>query len=392
MRVLILHNLYQLAGGEDAVVKAEQELLEERGHPVKVLLADNKSINTLRGRATAAAGVVYSFSARRRVAEAIAEFAPDVVHVHNFFPLWSPSIYDACRAAAIPVVQTLHNYRLACPGALFFRDGRVCEECLGRSFPWPSVLHGCYRSSRMQSAATATMLGVHRVVGTWHQKVNAFIALTSFQRAKLEQAGLPGAKIHVKPNFVPDPGVKGRLEASPYALYVGRISEEKGIAVVVDAYIRYSLNVPLKVVGEGPALDSLRARVIEAGLERTIEFLGRRERSEIDLLMRGARFLVFPSVWYEGFPMTIAEAFASGLPVMASNIGGLPEIIENGVSGWSVSAGDAEAWGAAIATAWADPREAAYRGLAARHGYERFYSPDANLTQLIGIYESVIKR
>lgn len=391
MRILTIHNQYQFAGGEDAVVRAERELLEERGHTVRTLLADNRSIQGARAKFSAALGVVYSMEGKRRVAQEIADFRPNVVHVHNFFPLFSPAIYDACQSAGVPVVQTLHNYRLACPGALFYREGAVCESCLGRSLPWPGVVRGCYRGSKAQSAAVALMLGAHAMAGTWHRRVDAFIALTRFQRAKMAQAGLPESRILVKPNFVADPGISPVSEAGEgaYALYVGRLSEEKGVSVLIEAYRRSGLAIPLKVIGEGPDADALRASVSEAGLNETIEFLGRRESAEIGALMRGARFLTFPSVWYEGFPMVVAEALANGLPVVTSAIGGLPEIVDDGTSGWLVPAGRPDDWADALAAAWADPQGSAARGREARRKYEALYSPDANYAQLMAIYEGV---
>lgn len=202
MRILQLHNLYKIPGGEDVVVQAEKTLLENYGHEVVLLQADNHNITSFFSQTMTALNTVYSFSAKKRVQAEIAKFQPDIVHVHNFFPLWSPAVYDACQEARVPVLQTLHNYRLFCPGAFFYRDGKVCEDCLGKFFPWPGVVHRCYRGSRVGSAVLATMQAVHRARGTWKERVNLYIALTEFARHKFIEAGLPADKIVVKPNFL----------------------------------------------------------------------------------------------------------------------------------------------------------------------------------------------
>ena len=393
MRLLMLHNRYQHAGGEDAVVQAELTLLESKGHQVMLLEAHNDSISGGLGKAQAALSALYSLPGRRRAEEAIARFRPDLVHVHNFFPLLSPSVYDACREAGVPVVQTLHNYRLACPNALFFRDGKVCEDCLDQPVPWSGILRGCYRNSRTQTAGIAAMIAMHRLRDTWGRRVNAFIALTEFQKAKFIQAGLPEERLHVKPNFAFDPGPRpGSRELGSYGLYVGRLSEEKGIQPLLRAYVEQNLRIPLKILGGGPLREPMERWIRAEGLDGIVEFLGPRERSEVTRLMQGARFLVFPSICYEGFPMAIAEAFASGIPVLASRLGAVPDILLEGKAGWLADPGDPRSWAATMQAAWADQEGTWQRGKAARQAYEAQYSPDANYRRLLGIYEAASKR
>ncbi|MDL5052285.1 glycosyltransferase family 4 protein [Oscillatoria laete-virens NRMC-F 0139] len=340
MKILILHNRYQFAGGEEAVVQAEKALLEAKGDEVRLIETTNDEIQGVGGKAKAAVSAIYSHSAKRRVGEEIQWFSPDVLHVHNFFPLLSPSVYDAACEAQIPVVQTLHNYRLGCPNALLFREGRVCEECLGKAIPWPGVKYGCYRGSRSQSAVTATMLAAHTLRQTWQNRVTRYIVLTQFQKNKMIQAGLPPAKLQVKPNFVAL-SVQDTLQRQPFALYVGRLSIEKGVQTLIQAYQCRNLQFPLKIVGTGPLLEDLQNQVKAANLQDCIEFLGWQEKNTVLHLMQSAQFLVFPSIWYEPFGLSVIEAFACSLPVIVSRLGSLGEIVENQVTGLHFEAGNA---------------------------------------------------
>ena len=397
MKILMLHNRYQHAGGEDAVVQAEIALLEAHGHHVELLEAHNDEITGGLGKARAALSALYSLPGRRRAEEAISRFQPDLVHVHNFFPLLSPSVYDACREDGVPVLQTLHNYRLACPNALFFRDGKVCEDCLGQAVPWSGILRGCYRNSRSQSAGVAAMIAVHRLRDTW-RRVNAFIALTEFQKGKFIQAGLPEDRLHVKPNFAFDPGPRPGgppLGGSPlgnYVLYVGRLSDEKGIEPLIRAYVEQKLDIPLMILGAGPLREPMERWVRAEGMDGIVTFLGARDRAEVTRLMQGARFLVFPSICYEGFPMAIAEAFASGIPVLASRLGAVPDILMDGQAGWLAEPGEPRSWAESLKAAWQDHEGTIRRGKAARAAYEQHYSPDANYRQLMSIYQAASER
>ncbi len=400
MRILQLHNLYKIAGGEDVVVQAEKTLLEAYGHEVILLQADNHNITNFFSQAMTALNTVYSFSAKKRVQAEIAKFQPDIVHVHNFFPLWSPAVYDACQEAKVPVLQTLHNYRLFCAGAFFFRDGKVCEDCLGKFFPWPGVVHRCYRGSRVGSAVLATMQAVHHARGTWKERVNLYIALTEFARHKFIEAGLPADKIVVKPNFLlskneeisSDPKLQETKEN--YALFVGRLSPEKGIDTMLAAWRLKASNGlgeqiqnflgSLKIVGDGPLAD----RVAMAAQEIPgVEWLGRQPQEQVQKLMQNAKMLVFPSVWYEGFPMVIVEAYALGLPVVASNLGSLSSLVDAGRTGLHFRPGDADDLAAKIEWAIAHPQELGQMGREARAEFEAHYTAEANYRQLMEIYQ-----
>jgi len=391
VRVLLLHNRYQLVGGEDAVVQAEKALLEQKGHQVSLLEISNDDITGVWEKANAAVSAIYSFASKRQVSAQITHFRPDLVHIHNFFPLLSPSVYDACRDAGVPVVQTLHNYRLGCPNAMFLRQGRVCEDCLGKRMPWPGIVHGCYRGSRAQSAATAAMLAVHWLRGTWQERVDAYIVLTNFQKEKMVQAGLPREKIYVKPNYISEPEQCGESKIfGDYALFVGRLSPEKSITTLIEAYKHNDLRIPLKIVGDGPLHESLQADVQAAGLESAIKFLGRQDKSAVLSLMHNARFLVFPSIWYETFGLTMVEAFACGLPVLASRLGSMAEIVEDGVTGLHFEAGNSAHLADKMQWANEHPEEMICMGKNARRAYEAHYTPEMNYQQLTAIYQQVI--
>jgi glycosyltransferase involved in cell wall biosynthesis len=393
VRILLLHNRYQLAGGEDAVVQAEKALLEANGHQVTLLEISNHDIKGVWEKANAAVSAIYSLASKQRVSAEIAHFHPDVVHVHNFFPLLSPSLYDACRDAGVPVVQTLHNYRLGCPNAMLLRNGKVCEDCLGKKMPWSGIVHGCYRGSRSQSAVTAAMLAVHWLRGTWQEQVDAYIVLTAFQKEKMVQAGLPKEKIHVKPNYVSQPKLSGGTKVlGGYALYVGRLSQEKSVGTLIEAYRQNGLRIPLKIVGDGPLRKLLQADVQAAGLEDVIKFMGQQDKLTVLTLMYDAQLLVFPSIWYETFGLTMVEAFACGLPVIASRLGSMAEIVEDGVTGLHFEAGNSAELADKMQWANEHPEEMICMGKNARRAYEAHYTPEINYQQLMTIYQGAINK
>lgn len=394
--VLVVHNRYRQAGGEDAVVEAECRLLRARGHRVEQLIVDNAQIDERSGlaaRARLAAGTVWSFAAAELVRRRIARDRPDVMHVHNFLPLLSPSIHAAAHRADVPVVQTLHNYRLVCPAATLFRDGRPCEDCVGRSIPWPAVVHACYRSSRLQSGVVAAMLAAHRARGTWSGDVDLFVAVSSFLRDRMIAGGLPEDRIVVKGNFVdrdvePLGGDTNNLRSSRSGgaamLFVGRLTIEKGVDLLLDTWQRNEALPELEIIGDGPLASQVAETV--ARTDR-IRFAGPLARSTIWQRMGAVRALVFPSRWYEGQPITILEAFAAGLPVIAPNVGSIPELVDDGRTGILFAAGDRDDLARAVAWAAANPRRMHTMGANARAAYDRLHAPAANYKQLMAVYD-----
>jgi glycosyltransferase involved in cell wall biosynthesis len=379
LRILIVHNAYQLRGGEDAVVDAERDLLRDHGHAVEVFERHNDELKTL-PRSTIAADTIWSRQSVTALGAALQRFRPDVVHFHNTFPLISPSAYWAVRDAGLPVVQTLHNFRLHCPQAVYLRDGKVCEDCLGK-LPWRAVLHGCYRDSPAQTAVLAGMLVVHRALGTYRHKVTRYIALGAFARDKFIAGGLPAERVVIKPNFVdfaPPP-----LGDRTGFLYVGRLSVEKGVAVLVDAWNRVEGGV-LAVAGTGP-----EAHLLD-GVAR-LTALGAVPGDAVRARMATVTALVLPSICYEGFPRTLVEAFACALPVIASRLGPLIDLIEDGVTGLLFEAGNAADLAEKMQWAQTHPQEMAAMGRNARSKYEAEFSAERNYPQLIAIYDEAIR-
>jgi len=382
--VALVHNFYQQPGGEDVVFGAEALLLEGCGHNVVRYAVDNKDIGSM-GRVALARATLWNGATYRSLRRLFAEHAPQIAHFHNTFPLVSPAGYYAARDSGVAVVQTLHNFRLACPNALFFREQRVCEDCSGKLAPWPGVIHGCYRGSRPATAVTAAMLTLHKAAGTWTGVVDSYIALTEFARRKFVENGLPRDKIVVKPNFVtPDPGVGGH--EGRFALYVGRLAGEKGLGTLLNAWPRVGGGFPLKVVGGGP-LESLLAQA-----PANVEWLGHQPRERVLALMRDASFLVFPSEWYEMLPVTLLEAFATGLPVVASGHGAVAEIVQDGATGRHFAPGDAADLAAKIDWATTHADEMAAMGRRARREFEMKYTAAHNYGLLTDIYRTAIGR
>lgn len=379
MRILIAHNAYQQRGGEDAVVEAEIALLREHGHDVELYSLHNDAINGM-SKAGAAMTAVWSRRSSQDISEACERFRPDVVHVHNTFPLISPSLYWAASRQGVPVVQTLHNFRLLCPQAIFLRDGRICEDCLGK-LPWRSVARKCYRDSAAQTAVVAGMLTAHRLLGSYRERVTRYIALNAFARDKYVEGGLPAERFRIKPNFVCS---TGRPPETPRhgGLYVGRLSHEKGLDVLAGA-MRLLDGNDISIVGSGPLEPVAR----NAAGERYAGYLA---LDEILQHMRTARYLVLPSICYENSPRTIVEAFSCGLPVIASRLGALAGIVRDGVTGLLFEPGDARDLAAKIAWADSHPEDMARMGRAAYADYLAQYTPERNHDILMDIYEDAI--
>jgi glycosyltransferase involved in cell wall biosynthesis len=377
-RVLVVHNAYQHRGGEDTVVESEIALLRAHGHEVDTWFRSNDDVTGMSSLSLART-TLWSDRTEQELGERIRSFRPDVIHAHNTFPLISPSLYWAAERAGVPVVQTLHNFRLMCLNGLFLREGKVCEDCMGH-VPWRGVARACYRGSHAASAALAGMLALHRGLGTYRSKVARYIALNEFCRGKFIQGGLPADRVVVKPNFVDfdAPALAPRAGL----LFVGRLSVEKGVATLAKAMAQLS-DATLRVAGEGPEAGLLDG---VPGVTRLGSQPGEAVRGE----MSRAMALVVPSIWYENFPRTIVEAFASGLPVIASRIGALADIVRDGETGLLFEPGDPRDLADKMAWAQANPAQMAEMGRNARAQYETEFSADVNYRRLMEIYDEAI--
>jgi len=383
-RIIKLHTHYQQPGGEDQSFAAEVALLRERGHQVQALTFHNRDLEGLPPWAQAT-NTLWNSRVYRKVREAVRDFRPAILHVHNTFPLASPAVVHAAKAERVPVVMTLRNYRLLCVNALLFRQGQVCEDCLGR-LPWRGVVRGCYRESRAASAVVAGMLAFHRMLGTW-EKVDRFLALTEFAKSRFVAAGFPPERIAVKPNFVhPDPGPgQGR---GGYALFVGRLTPEKGVETLLQAWSRLGGKIPLKVVGDGPLRPQVEAAV---GSLPGLEYLGPKSPSEVQALMGEAAFLVFPSEWYETFGRVAVEAFAKGTPVVAAALGAVGEVTEHGRTGLHFRPGDPEDLAEKVEWLLTHPEELKRMRREARAEFEAKYTAERNHELLMEIYRQVLE-
>jgi len=389
MRVLFVHNNYRTSApsGEDAAVRNERRMLENRGVEVFAFERCNDDIDdsSLIAKTATAVNTIWSQRSRSQLRKFVSDLCPDVVHVHNTFSMLSPSVYGACKAEGVPVVQTLHNFRFFCPAALLLRDGKPCEDCLDRSL-LQSVRHRCYRGSVAATATLATMLVLHRAIGTYSRDIDRYITLTQFAQRKALQGGIAAHKLVVKPNFVPDPPSPGR-GGGGYIAYVGRLLEGKGTETLVASW-RHLPSVKLKIVGDGalrPVLEAI------AQFERlNIEFTGVQDRAGVLETISNAELLIVPSEWYEGFPMVVAEAFACGTPVLASRIGSLEELIDEGVTGKQFIAGDPEDLAKAVRAMLADEVGLRHMRASARDYFDRHLTEEQNYAQLMKIYSEVI--
>ena len=385
MKILIVHNFYQIAGGEDAVMQNEIELLESNGHNIIKYSINNKSINSFVKKLMTMLNVPFSLYHYKKLKKTLLIEKPELVHVHNYFPLLSPSVFFACQKVNIPVVHTLHNYRAVCPTALLMHDGEIIEIGL-KSNSWWAVSKKVYRNSYIGSFTLATMVELHKLLGTWQTKVDRFIALTQFAKKKYIEAGWPSHKLAVKSNFISDPfnnQIKIDKEGG-YALYVGRLSEEKGIDLLLDAWSKCEL--PLKIVGDGPLKKTVEQNQIKSG-----EFLGVKDKVEVLDLIKNAEFVIMPSICYEGFPMVLVEAFACGTPALVARLGSMQEIINPNITGLYFETGNANDLAEKVRWLVDHPEQVRQMGHNARQEYLVKYTPEKNYEMLMDIYNQAIE-
>lgn len=384
MKILFVHNFYQVAGGEDAVYKNEKTLLECNGHQVIEYTVDNMSIKSLWDKVGVIFSTVFSISQYRKIKKILIESKPDVVHVHNYFPLISPAVFYACKKMNIPVVHTLHNFRAVCPTALLMFDGKICEKSINES-AWWAVKKKVYRDSMLGSFILTCMVELHKKIGTWQQQVSRYIALTDFAKSKYIQAGWPEDKLSIKPNFISDPynGEAILDKKSGYAVYVGRLSDEKGIDLILSAWV--DVNIPIKIIGDGP-LNTL----VKNNTNTKIEYLGLQPKDKVLEYIKNADFIVMASTCYEGFPMVLVEALACGTCALVPKLGGMVEIIEDGTTGLYFEAANIR--DLADKANWLENnfKSTQLMGGNARRAYLTKYTAITNYQQLNSIYQQSI--
>ncbi len=390
MKILLAHNFYgsSAPSGENAVYLAERDLLRRHGHEV---LEFTRHSDEIRGQGAwgvskgALATPWNPFSAAR-LRRVLIEERPEVMHVHNFFPLLSPAIFPAATGFPVARILTLHNYRLFCAAGIPERGGVSCTDCLKSGSTLPALRRGCYRQSRLATLPMAAMIALHRLLGTWRRSVDAFIALTDFQKETMAAAGLPAERIMVKPHFYADPPPSLPWRArEPKAVYLGRLGDYKGVHILLEAWRRWGKEAPLlEVIGAGPERERLERTAQAAGLP--VIFTGQLEFAKAQSRLAAARLLVLPSLSFEGFPMAIREAFALGVPVAGARLGSIPCIVQHGVNGVLFAAGDAGDLLEQVRAAWRTPARLESMAQGAQASFQANYTAEANYRQLMTIY------
>jgi glycosyltransferase involved in cell wall biosynthesis len=384
MKILQVHNRYRFRGGEDVVFENTIAALRARGLDVAAFERSSNDLPAgLPGKLRAVAAGVYSPAAAREMRHCLERERPDLVHIHNLYPLLSPSILDACARSGIPVVMTCHNFRLTCPIGTHFIRGQICTQCRDHS-PWRCLFRNC-RDNRLESAAYALRAAAAAQFRWFQRGVSRFIAISHFLRSHLAAAGLPADRIHVVPNMCPAPAAATDPGVGEYLLFCGRLSPEKGLDTLLAA-ARLVPEVPLVIAGEGPLKDTLAAAA-----PPSVRFAGLLQRDELATLYRGARAFIAPSVWYETFGLVVAEAMGHGLPVIASRIGALPELIEDHRTGLLFTPGNAEELAQHLRACWADPDRCRRLGAAGRAKAMTEFSEARHVDRLLEIYAIAIR-
>jgi len=384
MKVLIIHNHYKNRGGEDAVVQGEGTLLEKYGHQVFYYARSNSEIDKYRffKKVFTFLNAHWSRYSYLKIKELIANEKPDVVHIHNSFLLITPAVYFACKESGIPVIQTLHNYRFICPNGEFYLKGKICEYCLKSKNFNKSLFYGCWRRSRLLTAIAVRILRFHEK--TFKNFIDCYIALSDFSRNKFIQAGYPPDKIIVKPNFVSFISEETKsAKAVKYALFVGRLSQEKGIRFLTECWKEIK-HIPLKVIGTGELLDELKNLAKRKKLN--IDFLGEKESKEVVQYIKNSSFVIFPSEWYETFGRVIIESFACGIPVIASRIGAMQELVSDHKTGLLFMPSDKNDLIKKVNYLWGNTEVLKQMGENAKAEYMLKYTEEINYEQLMSIY------
>jgi len=388
VKILFIHNKYKQFGGEDVAVEMETSILIEKGHAVRTVFFDNMPIRGSLSKIKSAFQSVYNFSSARKISKIILEFKPDIIHIHNLFFIASPSVLYAASKHKIPVVLTLHNYRLICSNALLVRKNQVCELCIHKKFPMYGIKYKCYKNSAIETALVTFITGIHKSISTWKQKVTTYIVSNEFSRSRLLNSSLqlPADKIVAKSNFVADPGEGLASDREDFFLFAGRIAKEKGVHVLLEAFARLP-DRKIIIIGDGPEKEFLQN---EFGSYNNIHFSGQLDRTAVLETMKKCKAFICPSIWYEVTPFTNFEAFATGTPVIASRLGSMIDTIRDGYDGLHFTAGDANDLRQKVELfiQQTEKNSDYYRN--ARRSYLETYQPDVHYRAIMKIYENAI--
>jgi glycosyltransferase involved in cell wall biosynthesis len=391
MRILLAHNFYRSSApsGEDAVYLNERQLLEKHFDVIRFeKYNDDIDDSTLGKQVGLALSGAWSKTSYKELSNLIEQTRPNLAHFHNTFPQITPSAWAACQDHNVPVVQTLHNFRYICPGALLLRDGKPCEDCIDGSI-LNALKHRCYRNSIPATSAQVWNIVRNRWNGNFQNSVDCYIALTEFAASRLASGGLPKNKITVKPNFLLDPPTMGSGDGG-YIIYTGRLSEEKGLQTLLKAWRKIDTPIILKLAGDGPLRQQLEKYCRTHKLN--VEFLGFCARERVLQLVGDALLQVVPSEWYEGFPMVILEAYSCGTPVLVSRIGSLNEIVQEGESGYKFSVGDVDSLASSFRLILSDLDTVKSMRASVRQVFVEQYTAERNLTRTQRIYEEVVNK
>ncbi|MEQ8553623.1 MAG: glycosyltransferase family 4 protein [Cyclobacteriaceae bacterium] len=390
MRILLVHNFYKYSGGEDQVFDNEKDLLQKNGHQVFTFTKHNEvELKNLRSKIKLLFSTHYNKNILGELRLAINEIRPEIIHVHNFFPLISPSIFYLCKQLNVPVVMTLHNYRLIYPNGLLFHNGKLDLRAITGNV-WYTIIRRVYRKSLLGTFVVSNMIEWNKKKETWNKCVDAFICLTEFSRNIFRKFGIEEGRLYVKPNFTSiDKSTEGINEQNGnYYLFIGRLTEEKGILDLVKTWIDYNVKYELQIIGDGDLSEVIINKIDQ---QSNIKFLGKQDHNQVLKKLRSCKALIFPSIWYEGFPMTIVEAFSVGKPVITSNIGNQSFIVKNGFNGLHYDLNNSESLVVALDIL---NDEHIYQRLC-KNAFEDFmenYTEEKNYLILMSIYTSIINK
>ena len=389
MRILFIHNAYQYRGGEDTVLDLESGLLESKGHTVSVLKFNNEHIKSFGSKLKAGIRSFYNKQSAKQLNEVISHFKPDIIHVHNLFFQASPSVLFVASRLRIPVVMTIHNYRLICSNALLLRNNQVCELCTQKKLPLSGIKYKCYRSSAVETGLVTGITGIHKLLHTWTNKIQKVIVLSEFMKSKLSDRSLSfrPEQLVVKPNFLPDVRVD-EVRRKAYFLYVGRLSVEKGINTLLKSFAGLP-DQQLVIVGDGPEKEQVLAAVRECSW---ISYAGAQPREKVLEMMAACTALIFPSIWYEGMPLTIIESLATGTPVITSGLGVMAEMIRDGYNGYHFNPGNADDLKEKIKKFSTIHSDRFYLYKNARNAYLDYYQPDVHYASIMKIYQNALSQ